>query len=264
MTITSTPARFSSAFEDVLYAIRLESASETATVEVYDSAGSMRLGTKRLTGAATHPVNVSAYVRAQFSNISPLAVQAAGIVTASQRVVNSYIKVGGTVASAPHTAGCAQPGESIFGKLLSENSANRELGPGEQDELFCIAPIGTLSATALFSDKAGGQVSVSLGSLALPAEGPVTVVVNTPSLDAKLQRQSRKFSEFSGFTVRLSSGSTVCFEANYAIRPVCCDGVRLHWLNRWGGIDGHTFLQVIRQSLTSEKERLEVGSAGRT
>ncbi len=263
MTITSTPARFSPAFEDALYAVRLESASETATVEVYDSTGSTRLGTKRLSGAATHPVNVSAYVRGQFLSIAPLPVQSAGVVSAPQRVVNSHIRIGATAASAPHTAGCAQPAGTISGKLLSENSANRELGPDEQDELFCIAPAGTLSAAAVFSGTTGERVSVSIGTLSLSAEGPVAVVVNAASLDEKLQRQGWRFSEFSGFTVGLASGDTTCFEASYAIRPACCDGVRLHWLNRWGGIDGHTFQQVIRQSLASEKERLEVGSGDR-
>ena len=260
MQLINAPVPFSPAFGEILYTLSLSEEEKGEEISIFNSAVTEKIGIKKAADAPEFSMNVSDYVRSQI-RIEPFPWQDSGIIEAIGRTWYSCIAHQDWASINPHTAGIVPAG---MNELLCENII-RYLGDSEQDEICWIAGEGPVSARILFPVSGSDPVEIPLGQKEVAKPKILALILNSKHLNLLLQKQGKKWNDFSAFSVEIYASYELMARLEYRIRPHNCSKTRFGWWNRQGGIDFYSFevcrkeeMQVVKQQLLAGEKKVNL------
>lgn len=255
MIFSTSPTLYGSAFRPALYTIDELDAPGGVDIEICDLSEAV-LGTKRIYAAGSASINAAPYVRAQIAPV-PVVSLGHGCHKVYERVGKCIIRVEGEYGPAASLFGGVD--DTPVGRLGSAAPSHTSIRPGERDELPIIPTGGTTAPTITFRRGESTFTDTSLGSVQLST--PMTVVVDADTVLAAWTRMTgAPGSELSEFTVTVASGNS----RTYTLDHHGSGGQRLAWVNRYGGIDYHTFPTARQVRSAGSRTRIATADGFRT
>lgn len=250
------PDDFAPAFGETIYGYETAAGQGVVDVEVLGPDGGL-LGIKRFAAGAPVEANIAGYLQKELAPQPVMSGECAFLHDAG-RSVAARVRVGGEVSpQRVFTAGIEPAGE--YG-LLSVLSAERELAPGQYDELSLAVPGNIMSAKIMVAGDV--DFEIAFGEFTI-SKGIIVFRVDAGDIASKAVMAGTSFERCTLAELVLFAGGTRIMEVRYALKPAAAAGKRIAWLNRLGGVDYHTFRVVNDETVSVTKERYLSGGAHR-
>lgn len=261
--ITEVPAAGGGVGRGVVYRVSGCAADEATEVEVSgrtDTDEGSVLGVKVLYGETEYRVDVAGYVRGLFA-AEPRYRAQTGWAECTGYAVWVRIRVGEAVSEwCPLLAGTRDAGA---GGLLSGGPRVRRLAPGEWDECVWRKGAERVAARLRLRGKGVDDCVLEAGSRT-DGGAAVLLAVNRDDVAARAAAAGRKMEEFAWLDVEMAEGAEteegagadgMAVVRRYRLERRRPEGVRLGWVNEFGGMDYYTFAGCVREELRIGKER---------
>lgn len=249
MNIKSSPARYASAVEPLLFTLEGLDPDTVTTVEIVNADNGALLGTLRLRGLATRSIDVAPFLRRHFI-ITPTINSATYALSHYASIVNYYIR-SGEVQSETLPTLLAAPNQAPLtpATLLSDQPLRRTLAPGENDDLRFISEDCTIECSILLYDTDGGITPHTLATE--EREQMMGAVIDFDSL------QSRVSAPLNRIEVTLATSGAEVAKLIYDVTERGVASHRVAWFNSRGGYDLHTFEGFAGRKVSFERQRIE-------
>lgn len=239
MIYSADPTLYGSVFRPVCFELTEVDAPEGLDVRILDMSF-RELGAKRFYAQGGLTIDVGPYMRALLAP-EPIVSKGHGCHKVPERVAEALLAIGDV------TSGCMSMGgtdDTPVGAIGSAAPVRVSIRPGERDEIPLIPREGTTAPKITFTHGGVLHTDLSLGG-APYVTSPLAVVVDVDTVLAAWRRLTgAAYDALAEFTVEVCSEEARI----YTLDHYGSGGVRLAWLNRFGGVDYHTF-PTVRQTL---------------
>lgn len=261
MEVNSVPGRFASAYAPAVYVVGGLAAGETADVEIVAPQQNRVLGVKRFYGEPSVAVNCAGYA-ARLLDVRPAVPPAAGMALAMQpsRTATVTIRIGSQSAAPAILTGGRR--DAQVGALLSGAPQQALLSPGEWDELSVVTDGGTVTA-AVTARTQRGDYTLFSGTLA-GQSGVCTLTVDGGRVEAALEERGVPRAEWGTVVARVAADGAEPVSRTYRMAAERTRGVRLCWVNEYGGVDYYTFALERERRYACDRSRIRTAGGWRT